>query len=478
MNEEFELLRLKDVIAIFQRWYKLAIYTFIGLIVPAVIVIFLILPMYEATASIWVNRLSPQANYSVGSYSSSATTTFRNLDRQEEISTYAEMIKSRIIVESMVDKLDLTMEKLNRIRDARRYVQAVMNDIMDGSRYVYNELKYMLGLSTRLSKQEIEFLKRVRLIDEIVDRISIDTLTESNVIGVSFRSSDPVLAKDAVNIIIDEFIHFYANMKELKAKTFFSDKSIEIGEELSLAEEELSLLQSETTHYSLEQQQGLLLNQLSEAEESLRVIEITKLQLNVKIAAYKEHLKKEPKKIIAREVTRKTPTGSINDRTTWEINPIYQELKTQLIKSEIEVNALKQHAQTANLMLGEYHTKLADMAKINLKINQLVRKIKRLEKNFERSVGNREEARISEEMSQASLSTVRVVDYAPYPLKPIRPRKLFYLLIALGASLLVSMAMPFLAYMNDSTISDENDIRRYLGIDFVSSFPRINYDGK
>jgi len=146
----------------------------------------------------------------------------------------------------------------------------------------------------------------------------------------------------------------------------------------------------------------------------------------------------------------------------------------QLINSEIEVNALEQQAETVELMLEKYRTRLSEMGTVNLKMNQLLRKIKRLEKTYKRSVDNREEARIIEEMSKASLSTVRVVDYAPYPLKSIRPRKLYYLLIALGASLLVSLAMPFLAYMNDSSISDENDVRHYLGVDFVSSFPLIN----
>ena len=158
MNEgEIEPLTLKDVLAIYQRWYKLAIFTFIGLIIPAVVVIFLILPMYEATASIWINRMGPSADYSVGAHSASSTTIFRNLDRQEEIATHSEMLKARVIVEAMVDKLDLTMDKLNRIRDTRRYVQAVINGVLDGSRFVYNELKYLIGLGTRATPEEVIF---------------------------------------------------------------------------------------------------------------------------------------------------------------------------------------------------------------------------------------------------------------------------------------------------------------------------------
>ncbi len=475
---EIEPLTLKDVAAIYRRWYKLAIYTFIGLIVPAVIVIFLILPMYEATASIWINRLGPSTDYSVGVHNATSTTTFRNLDRQEEIATHSEMLKARVIVEAMVDKLDLSLDKLNRIRDARRYVQAVIDGVLDGSRYIYNELKYLLGLGTRPTPEEVKFLTRVKLIDDVVERVSVTALSDSNVLGVSFRSSDPVLAKEAVNVIVDEFVNFYGNIKEVNAKNFFAEVAEEMGEELLKTEQELLELQSRTADYAIKQQQGLLLNQLSEAEEKLRSLEIFKAQLTGRIQIYKDRLAVEPKKIIAREVMKKTPTGNIKDRTTWELNPIYQKLRMQLMNSEIEISALDKQEAMIHRLLGEYRDKLAAMGKVDLRVKQLQRKITNLENTYSRSIENRDKAQIIEEMSQASLSTVRIVDYAPYPLKPIRPRKLFYLMIVLGASLLIALAMPFLAHLNDSSILDENDVRHYLGIDFVANLPLIKHSEK
>ncbi len=479
MNEfEFEIFTVRDVIAIYRRWYKLAICTFLGLVIPASVVIFLILPLYEATSSIWVNRQSPQTDYSVDSGNHSPTTTFRNLDREEEIDTYAEMIKARIIVETMVDQLDLTMEKLNRIRDARRYVQAVINGVLDGFRYIYNECKYLTGLSPRPSLEEKAFFKRVRLIDEAVERINVDSLTKSNVLAVSFRSSDPFLAKEAVNVIVDEFVKFYGNMKEVRAKEFFSEVAILKGDELEKAEKELFNLKLETSGYSIEQQQGLLLNQLSEAEEGIRFIVISKALLSGKISLFKERLSTEPKKILAKEIMKQTPTGRIKEGMTWELNPVYQKLKSQLLKSEVELNGLVQQEIVAKKMLDDYRLRLADLGQVDLKIKKVERKVKRLEDAYNLSIRNREEARITEEMSLARLSMVSVVGYAPFPLKPIRPRKRFYLIIALGASLIVSLAMPFLAFFNDSTIADERDVQNHLGIDFVVTFPTLKHNGK
>ena len=36
--------------------------------------------------------------------------------------------------------------------------------------------------------------------------------------------------------------------------------------------------------------------------------------------------------------------------------------------------------------------------------------------------------------------------------------------------------MPFLAYLNDRTIATESDVRKYLGLEFVGTFPL--YDSK
>jgi succinoglycan biosynthesis transport protein ExoP len=473
-SENIEFLTLRDVIRIYVRWWKLALVTFVALIVPAVIGIFLVFPLHEATASLWVDRNSPQSGYSVQAFDGSPTTTFRNLDRQEEVATYAEMIKARVNVEAMVDELDLSIEQINRIRDARRFVKAVLDGVLDGARFVYSEFKYLTGLSRRPTPAEAAFLARVNLIDEAVERVRVAPTMDSNIIKVSFRSSDPELAQKAVNSLVDQFLSFYGRLREVRARSFFSEVTEDLGAELAEAERQLSQLRAETSFFNVDQQRGLLLSQLGGATQVLRQLQVRKAEIEGRITALRERLESEPERVVVSETVRENPINQgqrARERATIELNPVYQQVKEQLIENEITLAALAAQTQEAQDVVGSYRDDLAALDVAAIRLREAERNVQQLEEAYEHNLRNREEARIGEEMSMASLSNVRLVDYAPFPLKPIRPRKFMYLGIALGACLLVALAMPFLAHMNDTTIVDEADVRRFLGVDFVVAFP-------
>tara|TARA_R110002072_G_C7940288_1_gene532440 strand:+ start:1041 stop:2471 length:1431 start_codon:yes stop_codon:yes gene_type:complete len=449
---EFEPLSLAEVVAIYKRWYKLALYTFIGILVPAVIVIFLILPLYEGQGSVWVDRNNPAVNFSARS-DSGANTTFRNVNRDEEIATTAALFKAREIAEAVVADLDLTMEKLNHIRDARRYVQMVIDGVLDTAKAIYDGAKNLLGLGIPLTEEEKAELAHIRLVDEVIDRIEVAPLADSNVLGVTFRSSDPVLAKNMVNALLDEFIEFFSTIREDRANQFFTESTERLRSELMASENDILDLQIETSNFMSSEQEGSLVLHYEQTKEALRRLKIDEARLQSQVASNRENLKKAPNSVNLREA-----------------------LQTNLVNLETELAALQAEKRSTSEVLSEYKRELDAIAAVNLELRNRAREAAILEESYQMNVRNLEKARVGQAMSSASISAVRVVSYAPYPLKTVRPRKLLYLAIAFIGSLLVGLAMPFLAYLNDRTIATESDVRKYLGLDFVGTFPL--YDSK
>ncbi|MCB1704803.1 MAG: hypothetical protein KDI17_08065 [Halioglobus sp.] len=449
---EFEPLSLAEIVAIYKRWYKLALYTFIGILVPAVIVIFLILPLYEGHGSVWVDRNNPAVNFSARA-DSGGSTTFRNVNRDEEIATTAALFKAREIAENVVADLDLTMEKLNHIRDARRYVQMVIDGVIDTARAVYDGIKSLLGLGIPLTEEEKAELAHIRLVDEVIDRIEVAPLADSNVLGVSFRSSDPVLAKDMVNALLDEFIEFFSTIREDRANQFFTESTERLRAELMASENDILNLQIESTNFMSSEQEGSLVLHYEQTKEALRRLKIQEARLQSQVASNRENLKKAPNSVNLREA-----------------------LQTNLVNLETELAALQAEKRSTMEVLNEYKRDLDAIAAVNLELRNREREAAILEESYQMNVRNLEKARVGQAMSSASISAVRVVSYAPYPLKTVRPRKLLYLAIAFIGSLLVGLAMPFLAYLNDRTIATEADVRKYLGLEFVGTFPL--YDSK
>ena len=143
---------------------------------------------------------------------------------------------------------------------------------------------------------------------DAIERIRVSPASDSNLLTVSFRSSDPQLARDVVNALVDEFMRFSGDMKQSRALNFFSDVSRKLALDLAEAESALLALRSSTRSYAPEQQRGMLLSQLSEASERARSFEVAKAELRGRISALQARLADEPAKIVVREQTRRDPT--------------------------------------------------------------------------------------------------------------------------------------------------------------------------
>jgi uncharacterized protein involved in exopolysaccharide biosynthesis len=272
-------------------------------------------------------------------------------------------------------------------------------------------------------------------------------------LGVSFRSSDPVLAKDIVNALLDEFIEFFSTIREDRANQFFTESTERIRAELRASEDDILGLQIETSNFMSDEQEGSLVLHYEQTKEALRRLKIQEARLQSQVASFRANLKKAPNSVNLREA-----------------------LQTNLVNSEMELAALLAEKRSTTEVLGEYKKELDTIAAVNLQLRNRAREAAILEESYQLNVRNLEKARAGQAMSSASISAVRVVSYAPYPLKTVRPRKLLYLIIAFVGSLLVGLAMPFLAYLNDRTIATEADARKYLSLDFVGTFPL--YDSK
>src|SRR6056297_670063 len=331
-DNEFAPLSLGEIFAIYRRWYKLAICTFVGLLIPAVIVIFLILPLYEGQGSVLVDRDSTNSGFSLQSApGGGGATTFRNVNREEEISTRAELFKAREIAEKVVAELDLSMEKLNHIRDARRYVRMVIDGTLNTVRAVYDGLKNLLGLGVPLTEEEKAELAHIRLVDEVIERIQVTPVSESNILRVTFRSSDPVLARDVVNTLLDEFLEFYGAIGDDRAEQFFTQSTERLKAELQEAENNILKLQVATTNFMSAEQEGSVVMHYEQTREKLRHLKITEARLRSQLESYKEHLRESSNDVGLR-----------------------QQMRANLMNTQTELAALLEEKRSTAEVLSEY----------------------------------------------------------------------------------------------------------------------------
>lgn len=443
-SEEY---KLRDILAILARWRKLALVAFLAVLIPGILVTLLMPPMYEASALLLVDRPAMSAGFSVKpGQNLESSSILRSVNREEEVKTVAETIRTRALVETTVDKLSIDTEVLKRIRDFRRYVQGAIDFVLDGIKTVLNELKYLIGFSKRPTAEEEAFASREKLLEAVGERVRVLPVPDTNVLRVAFRASDAALAQSAINTIVTEFVNGNQRSAQASRKHFAEEMRAE-AEQLNAADQALADLRSKAATYSSNTQRDLML----QSQERLRV-EIAQAEaLRAQKAAAIDTLRKRQ----------------------WTDPRLQAEVSKNLMQAEVELAQVSAQLVSLRGSMDENRRRLAANNTDSVKLRELERAVATAEEAFALRQRNFEQARATESMTGANLRNVRIVDLASYPLSPVRPRTLLYLGVALGAALLAAIALPFLAHLNDTALASEQDVSRLLDLPLVVSVPLI-----
>lgn len=437
--------KLGDMLGIFWRWRRLALAAFAVVLIPGLLVTFLMPRVYEATATVMVNRTITAPAYSVKiGQTLDASSILRSVNRDEEIKTAAETVKTRAVIDAVIEKLRLTSESLKNIRDFRRYVQMVIDVVIDTADWIYSELKYAVGLSKRPTAEEKAFMDSEQLVENVDDRIKIKPVPDTNMLKISFRAGDPFLAQKVINEVVNEFIAAQPRVKE-SSRTFFADEAQSIAEQLRVAEEKLAEYRQKTSAYAVVTQRNLILQTIETLRANLTQTEAALAQKQAAVDTLQRRLQTEPQ--------------------------FQREISKSLIDAGVDLAGFKASAATLQAAIEARLEELSKLSDEEVQTRELERQVAKAEQAFELQQRNLEQARVTEKMASANLSELRVVDYATYPLSPVQPRSLIYLGVVVGASILAALASVFLAHLNDTTLSSAKDVARLIDVSFVATFP-------
>lgn len=451
--------KLRDLVAIFWRWRRLAAGAFLAVLIPGVLVVFLMPPVYEATATILVNRVNVAPAYSVKTgQAMDALSVVRNVNSAEEIKTAGETIKTRPTIDRVIDQLQLTKEKLGSIRDYRRYVQMAIDGVIDGAHWIFNESKFALHLSKRPTLEEQAFLEREGLADSVADGVKINPVPETNVIRVSFRSGDPYLAQTVINALVNEFIAHQPKADQT-SRAFFALETERAAQELHDAEKALADYRQQYAAYSIGVQRDLLLQAVATLRANLTQTEALRVQKQAAVQLLSE---------------RRLTALRVEDRDKLKTErDVERDISRSLIEADVELAGYTASAAALQTAISARNDELAKLNAAELHAKELERIVARNEQDYELKQRNLEQASNIEQMTNARISDLQLVDRASFPLSTLRPRPWLYLGIALGAAILAMLAAPVLAHQNDTTVTSRRDVARLLNVSFVAAIPDL-----
>jgi polysaccharide chain length determinant protein (PEP-CTERM system associated) len=360
------------------------------------------------------------------------------------------------------------------------------------------------------------------------DAISIE-VKGKNLYSISYEGDIPEVVRNVVNSLCNIFIEENLAASRVAAHDAFSfiedqleiyRKKLEESENAlrEFKEKNLGQLPGEENinFVNLEKYQRLLAEteiQLKEAnlEKSLLEEQLSKekplilafsssnkndleahlVQLNSELSSlltsYTENypdvikIKKEIEEIKER-LTKKENTEPNDEKnkeremTTETLNPIYQQIKENLNKINIEINILTSRIKEYKEKIYLYQNKVESIPKQEQELARLKRGYSVNVELYQILLNKLEEARISQELEikqSGGIHNFQVIDAAQLPLLPSKPNKprsiLFGMILGLG----IGFGLIYLLDILDSSFNNINEVKKYFEYPLVIGIPNI-----
>src|SRR3972149_4921348 len=405
--------------------------------------------------------------------------------------TQYKLIESKSLAKEVVSALQLDLHPEFAVKEKKPGFISFVNDTF-AQILQANEKK-----SDPIEIEKRQLAREEGLLDSFLDRVKVTPDRKSRLVQISFESSFPELSAKVANTLVDEYIGWVLERKldATKAARRFLEKQLgEVKAKLERAEEELSSYAKGADIVSLDEKFNLTYKQLAELNDALSKAETERL---TKEALYKEiqagNYEYFPQVISDSSIQtldeEHTKLKSQYDNMSVIYGPNYPEMKqlaAQLgrIQSDIKgringiAESIKKDYQTALTKQNILMQRTDEQKKLVTKLNDKTVQYRILEREVEtnKSIYQNLLQRLKEtEVASGIRATnIQVVDYASTPLIPYKPNIKLNMLLATLMGLMGGVFLAFIFEHFDSTIKDEEEVKRRFSLPFLGAIPLVD----
>lgn len=426
-EEEIEI-DLRHLLKVFKKWNKLIILgTLLCAFSAGLLSFFVIPPVYEAETLLMVTQATDKLqsvqqveglDEVVGSISQMPVWT---------MNTYLGQIKSEVVMQRVIDKLEL---------DRTLYNPAVLSRQIDAS-----------------------------------------IVKDSNLLDIKVSNGDPVLAGKIANTLSEEYLQLMTekNKQQMtRSMTFLEEQQSIADKELQNAEAKLKEFQSQPRGVEiLESEFENTSKDLVEFTSRLKMNQVEIRQLMAGITSLEAELAGVPQMVS----TGKWDQTSGTNVATQEVNPLYVSLSEQLAEKRSALAEKQGESEGLQMMVDSMNLDMdslqADLAVKKVEQEKLQREVARLKQTAETLAQKATEAQIAKSIDMGDTS-IMVISQASVPDHPVKPQKKLNIAIALVLGLMVFTLLAFVLDYLDNTLKTPDDITRELDLPVLGMIPLAN----
>jgi polysaccharide biosynthesis transport protein len=480
-------LNLRDYIDVLVRRKWIVISCLVVSVVTVAIASLLMDRVYRAEATIEISPENPKV------------TTFQEVVEVQSQQTDAfyetqyQLLRSKYLAKEVIGALRLDSHPEFPVEEKNPgFISSIKNsvsEIFSGKKNVSDPKRIQNEQEAREEGFINSFLAGVKILPE----------KNSRVVRVSFESQDPELSAKVANTLVDKYTEWVLERKvgTTKVAREFLEKQLEQAKaKLEKAEEDLGGFAKSLDIVSLDKDLNLTYKQLSELNEALSKAETEKLS---KQALYKEvqdgnytylpQIMSDPSIRALNEEYMKLKAQYNNLAVIYGPNyPDLKQLSAQIAKIQSDIKhfadgiaeSIKKDYQTALTKENIIGERTQEQKKLTADLNEKAIQYKILEREVDtnKSIYQSLLQRLKETEVASDIRTtnIQVIDYASPPLVPYKPNIKFNMFLAVLVGLMAGCFLAFIFEHFDSTIKDEEEIRKRFPLPFLGAVPLADYD--
>jgi len=506
---------LLDYLHVIMRRKKIILLIFLLVFCTVTAYTFLTKPVYEAASSL-----------EVGGKKKDSLLGQLAMGADDAVATEIEKLRSRSLIEQVIRKLNLHWQPVNYTRGGQLLVRefsveadlpglrvevtgpgtyravTLTGDVLcqgrSGEACSFEQGRLLIDLREAQTGDFLEF-QRFSLEDltrSITSNLSVAEVGKAtSVLRVAYRSTDPVRARDVVNLLIEAYLSQNVSARTAeagKAADFIADQLEGVRGNLDFSEQELQEYKVQTGLVTLGPEGNTLLEKLVALEQQKNEVTLKRQRVDLAVTELSRAIQRNepfnPPTIesvpqIATAATRLAELeaqrkGLLQEYTA--IHPAVIDVQAQIARvQETMLSTYRTVSQELALSvrdlsktLGDFEEQLKDIPAAELELAKRLRVNKVNAELYTFLMQKQQEARIAE---ASTISSAKIIDPALTPSSPIKPNKRKNLALGFILGLMLGVGLAFLLEYMDQTIKTVEDVKELLGLSIYGIIPRIPF---
>ncbi|MDA8940063.1 polysaccharide biosynthesis tyrosine autokinase [Pseudoalteromonas marina] len=446
-----------------------------------------LIPRYTATATLLIEAEQSKAVSFDEVYGLDSS-------KKEYYLTQFEVIKSDSIAREVITKLDLKahadfIPKPSFIGEAKAYVKGLFPFLNKAEKL-------------QLTEQEQKNLEMLGLLAAFKSRLTVSPISKTQLVKVSFESSDPKLAALVANTLGEVYIESQMRAKmgiTQQASSWLNTRLSALRIQLDTSEQKLQAYREAQKLVDIEGIAGLVTQELEQTSQQLVTARTEKNNLqsiNRVISEYGNNnleLLGSMPEITSHAVVQNVKREVILvERKVSELSEVYGPKHPKIISAKAELATVKSNLnkQIKGLITGiekelnritrTVSALEADLVKIRAEYQEITRKetaYNQLKREVEtnRNIFNTflSRSRETEVTSDFSSAAARFTDRAYAPKDPSKPNKKLIVILAFVASFGFAVVMSFVFDALNDTVKNKNDVESKLAQRMLGILPHV-----